>query len=192
MYPFSINGRQYVVSTNESGGAGGAGGLPAACARGASPFGYPQIIDITDETKPKIVSKLMLEVSDPANCQQLVNDPPDFGGAAPVYNCERCVADRANNPTKLACAFQNAGLRVFDIRDPYRPKEIAYYKPPATRTASLPGSGSLAPNRISTVDRLAGYPRFHEVPADATHASELQIWVVSDGNGFQVLRLNGG
>jgi len=51
MFPFTRNGRQYVVSTDESGGAGGAGGLKAACDRGASPYGYPQIVDITDETK---------------------------------------------------------------------------------------------------------------------------------------------
>jgi hypothetical protein len=183
MYPFTMNGRQYVVSTDESGGAGGAGGLAGACSRGASPFGYAQIIDITDEANPKIVAKLMLEVSDPAHCQQLVGDPPDVGGAAPDYNCERCSVDRANNPTMLACAYHNAGVRVFDIRDPYRPKEIAYYKPPATGNTSLPGSGSWAPNRISTVDRIAGYPRFHQV------GSELHIWIVTDGNGFQILRL---
>ena len=183
MYPFSKNGRQYVVSTNESGGAGGAGGLSAACSRGASPYGYPNIIDITDESTPKIIAKLMLEVSAPSNCQLLVNDPPDSGGSAPAYNVERCVADLANNPTMLACAFQSAGLRVFDIRDLYHPKEIAYYKPPAPRTAFLPGSGSWAPGRDVTVDRLAGYPRFHNVVPD-----QLELWVVSDGNGFQILR----
>ena len=55
-------------SARTSPAARGAGGAPAACARGASPFGYPHIIDVTDETNPKIVSKLRLEVSDPANC----------------------------------------------------------------------------------------------------------------------------
>jgi LVIVD repeat len=34
MFPFTINGRQHVVSTDESGGQAGVGGLPAACARG--------------------------------------------------------------------------------------------------------------------------------------------------------------
>jgi hypothetical protein len=68
-----------VVSGDESGGNGGVGGAPAACARGASPRGYPNIIDITRETNPKIVAKLRLEVSDPANCALL---PPDPGGHA--------------------------------------------------------------------------------------------------------------
>jgi len=34
MLPVTIKGRQYIISTDESGGAGGAGGLPAACSRG--------------------------------------------------------------------------------------------------------------------------------------------------------------
>jgi len=190
MYPIHVHGRNYIVSTDESGGTGGLGGLPAACMRGASPFGYPNIIDITHEKKPTIVAKLMLEVSDPANCQLLVNDPPDVGAGTPAYNVERCFANRANNPTMLACGFQNAGLRVFDIRDLFHPTEIAYYKPPAPRTAFLPGSGSWAQGVDLTVDRIAGYAHFQKViPSKRKgNETELEIWTVSDGNGFQVLR----
>jgi hypothetical protein len=188
MLPFSARGRQYVVSTDESGGAGGAGGLAAACMRGAAAFGYPQIIDVTDETIPKIVSKLMLEVNDPATCAALLEDPPDIGGGTPVYNAERCNVDRANNPTMLACGFQNAGLRVFDIRDLQHPKEIAYYKPPAVRKARLPGSGSWAQGVDRTYDKISGFARFQKVAANGTRGRELQIWFVSDGNGFQVVR----
>ncbi len=98
---------------------------------------------------PKIIAKLMLQVNDPANCQRLV--PANFrdycgGGPCPGtnlfpaagsinYSEERCVANNPMNATMLACSFQNAGLRVFDIRDPFHPKEIAYYKPGAVRTA---------------------------------------------------------
>jgi hypothetical protein len=188
MYPFRKDGRHYIVSSDESGGNGGVGGAPAACARGASPHGYPNVIDITDERNPKIIAQLKLEVSDNTNCELLLNDPPEVGGAIPGYHDERCVADRPNNPTMLACAFRNAGLRVFDIRDLSRPKEIAYYKPPALRTAFLPGSISWTPTRDRTMDRIAGYPRWVKVPANEEHGRELHIWVVSDDNGFQVLR----
>jgi len=57
MIPVKIRGRPHIISTNEAGGASGAGGWAAACARGASPFGYPNIIDVTDETNPKIIAK---------------------------------------------------------------------------------------------------------------------------------------
>ena len=41
MVPAKIDGRPYLISSDESGGAGGAGGWAAACARGASPFRLP-------------------------------------------------------------------------------------------------------------------------------------------------------
>jgi hypothetical protein len=137
----------------------------------------------------------MLQVSEPANCMKLVNDPPDVGAGAPEYSVERCVANRANNPKMLACTFHNAGLRVFDIRDLLHAREIAYYKAPAPRTAFLPGSGSWASGVDLTVDRIAGYARFqtvvvpgHDKAKGSGGGPELEIWTVSDGNGFQILR----
>jgi hypothetical protein len=202
MYPFSSKGRQYLVSSDEVGGNGGVGGAPAACARGASPHGYPNIIDITDEKNPKIVTKLRLQVSDPANCGLMLNDPPEVGGSIPGYNEERCVTDRPNNPTMLACAFQMAGLRVLDIRDLSHPKEIAYWKPGAVRTAFLPGSLLWNPIADRTMDRVAGYPRFYtRIPGKGNangvgngngsgngNGTQLEIWIVGADNGFQILR----
>ena len=202
MYPFRSKGRQYVVSSDETGGNLGVGGAPAACARGASPHGYPNIIDVTDDTNPKIVAKLRLEVSDPANCAVMLNDPPEVGGGIPAYNEERCVTDRPNNPTMLACAFQFAGLRVFDIRDLSHPKEIAYWKPGGVRKQFLPGSLLWNPTADRTMDRVAGYPRFFtRVPGKGNangvgngngngngNGTQLEIWIVGADNGFQILR----
>ena len=84
MYPVTIKGHPYIISSDE---AGGVGGWAAACARGASAFGYPQIIDVGDETKPNIIAKLMLEVNDAANCSLLLSQtPPDPPGTAPGTN----------------------------------------------------------------------------------------------------------
>jgi hypothetical protein len=137
----------------------------------------------------------MLEVSDPANCQQQVSEtPPDVcpGGCPGTnlppesgsinYSEERCVADNPMNATMLACSFQNAGLRVFDIRDPFHPKEIAYYKPPAVRTAFRPSSGSWEPGADRTVDKVAAWVRWRKV------GNDWELWFVSDGNGFQIVR----
>src|SRR6187551_1932940 len=93
MLPFFSHGRSYIISTDESGGQGGVGGLPAACARGASPYGYSNIIDITDEKHPRIVSKIMLEVHDPKNCAEFLDEPPEVGGGNLDYSTERCTLD---------------------------------------------------------------------------------------------------
>jgi hypothetical protein len=194
MIPVKIKGHPYIISTDESGGAGGAGGWAAACARGASAFGYPQIIDVGDETNPKIIAKLRLEVSDPANCAALLAEtPPDAPGTAPGtnlpaisgttnYSQETCVADDPDDARMLACSFQHAGLRIFDIRDLSHPKEIAYWKPPAVRTEVQPSSGSWAEGVDRTVDKIPHGVRWRK------HGRELHIWTVSDGNGFQILR----
>jgi hypothetical protein len=194
MVPVKINGHPYIIASDESGAAGGVDFWAGACARGAPPFGFPRIIDVGDETNPKIIAELQLEVSDPANCSALLAEtPPDPPGTAPGtnlpaisgttnYSQETCVADNPNNATMLACSFQHAGLRVFDVRDPYHPKEIAYWKPPAVRTEVQPSSGSWAPGVDRTVDKIAHWARWRK------HGRELHIWTVSDGNGFQVLR----
>src|SRR5262249_9120842 len=44
MLPFFSRGRSYLISTDESGGQASVGGLAAACARGASPYGYSNVI----------------------------------------------------------------------------------------------------------------------------------------------------
>lgn len=187
MLPFSASGRHYILSTDEFGGFGSAGGLAAACDRGALPFGAPQIIDITDEKNPRIIAKVMLEVDAPENCRAFLANPPDLGSSLPGaypdgYSAERCNLDRNENPTMLACSFEQAGLRVFDIRDLHHPKEIAYWKPRALRKAFLPGSFTWSPDADRTADRTAGTPRFVKV------GDEFHLWTVSDGNGFQVLR----
>ncbi|HEX6795737.1 MAG TPA: hypothetical protein VF304_17975 [Casimicrobiaceae bacterium] len=172
MIPVHINGHPYIVSTDEAGGAGGAGGWAAACARGASAFGYPQIIDVADVMHPQIVAKLRLQVSDPANCTALrMETPPDAPGTAPGtnlpassgttnYSEETCVPDNPADTKMLACGFQNAQLRVFDVSDPFHPKEIAYWKSGAPRTRMLPASGSWAPGVDRTVDKIAHWVRW--------------------------------
>jgi hypothetical protein len=205
MIPVKIKGHPYLIRTDEAGGAGGVDGWAGACARGASAFGYPQIIDVADETNPKIIAKLRLQVSDPANCAALLAEtPPDVPGTAPGtnlpaisgttnYSEETCVADNPMNAKMLECSFQNGGLRVFDIRDPSHAKEIAYWKPGAVRTRVLPASGSWAKGVDRTVDKIAHWVRWVKGNQNGngggnSQGAELQLWTVSDGHGFQVVR----
>jgi hypothetical protein len=224
MIPVHINGHPYLITTDEGGGASGVGGWPAACTRGASAFGYPNIIDVADVRNPKIISKLRLQVSDPQNCAALLAEtPPDAPGTAPGtnlpaisgttnYSEETCTPDNPEDTKMLACGFQNAQLRVFDVSDPTHPKEIAYWKAGAVRTKVLPASGSWAAGVDRTVDKIAHWQRWVVVRKgkDQDKAKqndndngngngngngqrerqreEVQLWAVSDGHGFQVVR----
>jgi hypothetical protein len=49
-----------------------------------------------------------------------------------TYGSHYCSVDNRENATALACGYFNSGIRVFDIRNPEKPKEIAYYNPAAT------------------------------------------------------------
>jgi len=214
MIPVHIKGHPYIISTNEGGGASGVGGWPAACARGTSAFGFPNIIDVADVTNPKIIAKLRLEVSDPANCAALLAEtPPDVPGTAPGtnlpaisgttnYSEEACVPDNPEDTKMLACGFQNGGLRVFDVSDPQHAKEIAYWKPGAVRTRVLPASGSWATGVDRTVDKIAHWARWvvvhkgngngngNGVGGGPGNSADIQLWTVSDGHGFQVLQFS--
>ena len=223
MIQVKIKGHPYIVTTDEAGAAGGAGGWQAACARGASPFGFPQIVDVADIEHPVIVSKLRLQVNnpDPTSCEALrVGTPPDTPGTAPGtnlpaisgttnYSQEACVPDNPEDTKMLACSFQNAQLRVFDVSDPIHPKEIAYWKSGAVRTRVLPSSGSWAAGVDRTVDKIAHWVRWvvvkkgngddkakgnnngngngNGVGGGPGNSADIQLWAVSDGHGFQVL-----
>src|SRR5262249_20294884 len=51
-----------------------------------------------------------------------------------TYGAHYCSVDNRQEATTLACGYFESGVRVFDIRNPQRPKEIAYYNPPAVTT----------------------------------------------------------
>ena len=87
-----------------------------------------------------------------------------------------------------ACGSRGTGTRIYDIRDPLHPEEIAYWKGPAPRMDFLPGSGSWSPGVDRTVEKQAGLARFVKVRAADGRGHELNLWIVGDGNGFQVLR----
>jgi hypothetical protein len=137
--PVRIKGKPYVIFVDEggSGGFANAAQNATACAAGMPPYPMARIIDISDETNPKVVAKLGLETHDPANCSKV--SPDVVGLTSFTYGSHYCSVDNKKHATTLACGYFNSGIRVFDIRNPLRPKEIAYYNPPSVLTPS-PGA----------------------------------------------------
>ena len=152
--PVTIAGKSYLVVVEEIGSGGNSSaGWQAACGAGLPPFNMARILDISDETQPKIVSRLMLEVHDPANCSKVL---PDLVGLSSfTYGSHYCSVDNRHNATTLACGYFNSGIRVFDIRDPLRPKEIAYFNPAGATSQKL-GSNHFNPNSTIKSGTQAG------------------------------------
>jgi len=186
--PVTIGGQPYLIFTDERGAGGGCTAVnkQAACAQGLSPHGFARLIDISHEGNPKLASKLMLEVSDPANCAKVLDDP-DINS----YSSHYCDVDDRRDAKIMACSWREGGLRVFDIRDPYRPREIAYYKPPGRRTAVIAGSRYYwdwmqqgPPGGDRTGDETASTVRFLKRPGG------LELWFSSQDNAFQIVKFS--
>lgn len=180
--PVYIAGRPHVVFVDEGTSSGA---HAARCASGAHPFGSSKLIDISDETTPKVTAVLRLEVQDPANCETVLADSQTV---IFTYDAHYCTAsdgitnsgtDVIHNAAIVICGYLESGLRVFDIRNPYRPREIAYYNPggnPGYKPGSYIGYGT----GCGAVDWASAHSRY--VP------ERNEIWMTSQCNGFQVLR----
>ncbi|TXH02641.1 MAG: hypothetical protein E6R07_14725 [Nevskiaceae bacterium] len=114
-HPYLVEIDEYTSSTTTPGGAGD--------------IGAGRIIDIGDEKNPKVISNLRLEIQQPQYKDLRANDP---GANIPVqgYGGHYCNVPTRVDPTIVACSMIISGLRVFDIRDPANPKEIAYFNAP--------------------------------------------------------------
>lgn len=157
---FRNNGRTYLYSSDE---------WPTA---GVCPWAHGRIIDITDETKPVKVSDITLEVNDPAHCAKT---EPDVAN----YSAHYVGFDDVQNATTLFTTHYSGGLRVWDIRDPAKPKEIAYWHPvPNPRTPTVPLSEYFG----SSGARWDAVPTYVRYRPETGH-----IWIASYSAGFQIL-----
>ncbi len=149
-------------------------------------WGYVSIIDIENPVHPVRVSGVRLEVHEPKNCLAIAHDPSFDAAYSPGY----CDVDDYQDAKMMVCTFNNSGVRVFDIRDVYHPREIAYYKPPAVGAA--PRKASLHQTFRET-GITWGESKYHtaDPPISAYFArGGKEIWFTSEDNGFQILRFS--
>jgi hypothetical protein len=81
------------------------------------------VVDVTDETKPFPIANYQVREADGAFCER----GGRFGSHASHENFTPIYYKRV-----MFFSWFNAGVRAVDIRDPYRPHEIAYYIPATT------------------------------------------------------------
>jgi hypothetical protein len=171
--PITYRGRPYLVFVDELG------------------QGAARIIDISDEHAPRTVSKLKLQIQMPQYASARAADTQDTGIFG--YEGHYCDVDRQADPTALACGYFQSGVRVFDIRNPFAPREIAYFNPPAqtgsngrlpsSEHATFPAASASSGGFANlTADWCSSPPRF---------AGD-QLWVTCQDNGFMTLRFTNG
>jgi hypothetical protein len=169
--PVTIDGRPYVVEVDEY-----ATGPNGQVTGNGERVGAARIIDISDETRPFVVSNIRLEVHQPENRDQLADD---YGARSPVqgYAAHYCNVPRQDDPGIVACSMITSGLRVFDIRDPENPREIAYFVAPPS---SVSATGS------TFIDERANFAMSQ--PAFAPERGE--IWYSDGTSGFYALKVD--
>ncbi|MBO0854338.1 MAG: hypothetical protein J2P18_11270 [Nocardia sp.] len=196
--PVTYGGKPYLFTVDEA----GAGGV--------------KLIDIHDERNPKVVNKIKLAINLPQHQDSTLAS--GMGGSVFAYDPHYCAADRPADPTALACGWESSGIRVFDVRDPFHVREIAYFNPPA-RTgqnlrmmnsphawASIMGPPALEGFSVAraildgkfdpakAVSPRSGMVVGGDVSTDWCFAPPewhgTQLWTSCNDNGFMILQLN--
>ena len=145
-----IAGRKYVIAAEE----------------GSCPGGNGRIVDVTDERNPVQVAEVPLGVNSLENCAAY---RADTGSELLLYMSHYVSVDDPRNASLAFFTWYSSGLRVFDIRDPRNPREVAYLNPAV-------GEGSSASHDSSTT-----YTRY--LPRTG------QVWFGSSVGGFHVAEL---
>ncbi len=162
--PVTIHNHPYLVEMDEYATKDGA---PLPSSDPTALVGAGRIIDIANPSAPKVVSNIRLAVNTPAGRAASIGDP---GASNPLqgYAGHYCAVPQEVDPGIVACSFILSGLRVFDIRDPLHPKEIAYF--------NMPPKGGASWNMSA--------PAF-----DVRHQ---QIWYADGFTGFWAVQLTNG
>lgn len=168
--PVTIKGKPYLIEIDEF-ATDGESQIPQS--RADAVVGAARIIDISDETKPKIASHIRLEVNNPAGRAASTGDP-GTSSSLQGYTGHYCAVPRSEEAGIVACTFVASGVRVFDIRDPLRPREIAYFNKPA---GALQGTG---------------HPSSYAMSASAFVPERGELWYLDGNSGLHVLRFTNG
>lgn len=159
----TINGHHYLLHSEES-----VFGTAYSCVpQEANPFAGPSqpfLTNIDDPAHPKTVAEMGLEINEPQNCPTQLADKENDS----VHYHD---VDSATDTHFVMASMWNAGIRVFDVRDPAKPTEVAYFN-----SADVAG-----PGQDTLLDHVWGHIHYD--------AARGEIWFVSASGGFYVVRI---
>jgi hypothetical protein len=171
--PFTRDGKPYLLEVDEYSTNGRSNDSIIPALHGAV-VGAGRIIDISDETAPAVISNLRLEVHEPENRDEIGGDP---GAQLPIqgYAGHYCNIPTRVNPDIVACSMIVSGLRIFDIRDPHHPREVAYFNAPVKP-------------RLTPVFEASNWA----MSSPSFVPERKEIWYSDGYGGFYVLRVTNG
>lgn len=168
--PVTIGGKKFLMEVDEFATAKEGDSFPAA---NGPRVGAARLIDISDEVHPQVVSNMRLEVNQPENRDKVAGDP-GASNSLQGYAGHYCNVPQEVDPGIVACSFIASGLRVFDIRDPYKPTELAYFVAPL---APSPGFGE---------------PTNYAMSRPTFDAARGEVWYADGNSGFYAVKLTNG
>ncbi len=163
--PVTIKGRKYLVQIDEF-------DTSVYTYRADEEVGAGRLIDISDERRPRVVSHLRLAVHQKDARATDQQDDPGAQRVGQGYAGHYCSVPRQVEPGIVACSMIGSGLRVFDIRDPLRPREVAYHAQPQVSGPDPSERGAYA------------------MAAPAFVPERRQVWYSDVNTGFYVLQLS--
>jgi hypothetical protein len=173
--PITYHGVPYVIAWDEE----GQGGV--------------RFIDISDARYPTIASHIRLAIDMPQYASTASADTANTGNFG--YQTHYCTVDRQDDPTALACGWFQSGVRVFDIRDIFHPREIAYFNPPAQTGKNdllvdsyhAAGANGVAEYSLTNGDELTA-----DWCSSPPEFRGDELWVTCQDNGFMILKFAPG
>jgi hypothetical protein len=160
----TIHGVPYVLHSEESVIGAAFGCLPETANPAAGPA-QPWLTNVADPANPRLVSQFGLEINNPENCLAQME-------ARANQSVHYHDVDDQHDTTFVMASMWNAGLRVFDVRDPANPTEVACFNP-----------GDVNPTATTRLDQAWAHVRY--VPEKG------HIWFTTAEGGFWVVRLEG-
>ena len=175
--PMTIDGRPYLLHSDESVISPTALG----CLPDFTPVGgasQPYLTDISDERNPVVRGQFRLPINEPEHC---VTQAASGVNASVHYH----DVDDPNDTTFAMLSMWHAGLRIVDVRDPERPREVAYFNPGRVQETN-PFDGvsvepALALLGTRNLDQAWAHVRYRP---DTGH-----VWLATRSGGFWVLEL---
>jgi len=136
--PFAIGGRDIAVAVDEQPPRPRPEQVPA----------FMWFFDVTDEKSPKPISAYAMSEADTPWTRA------EHGGRFGAHQCHEHMTD-----SLVYVTWFRGGLRIVDIADPAKPKEVGYFIPPPGKNQKTPQSNDVFVDQqglIYLIDRLNG------------------------------------